>query len=153
MTVSHSIGAVKKLKRTPWRFQRTFHTPLRDLDRFVATIASAHPEMSSASLIVEGVAFEPKHPPSFVTSEAWRTLARDITVAADSHASARLLLVAALSDWIDFFFIPEPKTFVIYADHDEYCTFYANRHSHLNRVCDALSTAAFQMVDGYERPA
>jgi hypothetical protein len=28
--------------------------------------------------------------------------------------------------------------FVIYADHDEYATFYANTRSNLNRVADAL---------------
>lgn len=153
MIISHATGSLKKWKRTTWRFRRTFQTPLGDLEAFVAVIGAAHLEMVGASLVVESVLFEPRHPPPFAAEETWRRLTHDMTVAVNSPASARALLVAALSDWLDFYFVPEPKPFVIYADHDEYCTFYANSRSKLNRVCDALSQAGFHEVDGYERKA
>jgi hypothetical protein len=61
------------------------------------------------------------------------------------------LLEAALSDWIDFIFVPTPKPFVIYADHDEFTTFYANTKSNLNPVVEALSARGFKRVQDYER--
>ena len=61
------------------------------------------------------------------------------------------LLHATLSDWVDFLFVPAPKTFVIYADHDEYTTFYANSRSNLNRVTESLLTQGFEEVSGYQR--
>ena len=61
------------------------------------------------------------------------------------------LLHAALSDWLDFLFVPAPRPFVIYADHDEYTTFYANTRSNLNRVAEPLLARGFEEVSGYQR--
>jgi hypothetical protein len=47
-------------------------------------------------------------------------------------------LIAVLSDCVDFLFIPTPTSFVIYADHDEYITFYAHTRSNLNQVANPL---------------
>jgi hypothetical protein len=52
---------------------------------------------------------------------------------------------------VDFLFIPTPKPFVIFADHDEYTTFYANTRSNLNRVAEPLSTLRVEEVLGYQR--
>jgi hypothetical protein len=52
--------------------------------------------------------------------------------------------------WI-FSFVPAPKPFVIYADHHDYTTFYANTRSNLNRVADALLAQGFEEVSGYQR--
>ena len=40
MKVSDAPAVVKKLRKTPWRFQRTFKTPLKNLQSFLATIVS-----------------------------------------------------------------------------------------------------------------
>lgn len=40
---------------------------------------------------------------------------------------------------------------MIYADHDEYCTFYSSERSNLARVREALINAGFQVVEDYER--
>jgi hypothetical protein len=61
------------------------------------------------------------------------------------------LLIAALGDWVDFLFVPSPKPFVIYADHDEFITFYANTKSNLNRVGTALLARGFKVVEDYTR--
>ena len=39
---------------------------------------------------------------------------------------------------MDFWFIPTPEAFVIYADHDEYTTFFANSNANLNGVVEPL---------------
>jgi hypothetical protein len=44
-----------------------------------------------------------------------------------------------------------PKRFVIYADHDEYITFYASSKSNLNAVAMPLKTAGFARVDDWSR--
>jgi hypothetical protein len=62
------------------------------------------------------------------------------------------LLHTAFTDWFDFLFVPTPKPFVIYADHDEYTTFYANTRSNLNRVVEALVAQGFEEVAEYRRP-
>jgi hypothetical protein len=76
---------------------------------------------------------------------------RDWCIAANGQQEVAELLEAGLSDWVNFAFVPKPKAFVIYADHDEYTTFYANTKSSLNGVVQALSEAGFENVPDYER--
>ena len=54
---------------------------------------------------------------------------------------------AVLSEWIDFLLVPMPESFVIYADHDEYTTFFARREEQLSGVVEALTAARFREVD------
>jgi hypothetical protein len=56
------------------------------------------------------------------------------------------LLHTAFTDWFDFLFVPTPKPFVIYADHDEYTTFYANTRSNLRRLVETLSAQRFKEI-------
>ena len=60
MRISESPGALKGYRRTAWEFQQTFHTPLKDLPRFVGTIMSALPKLAGAIVVVEQVVFEPR---------------------------------------------------------------------------------------------
>ena len=64
---------------------------------------------------------------------------------------AEELLQAAFTDWFDFIFVPTPKPFVIYADHDEYATFFANSKSNLTAVASALTASGFTPVANYTR--
>lgn len=61
------------------------------------------------------------------------------------------LRVAAFDDWLDFAFVPSPKPFVIYADHDEYAAFYGNTKTNLNKVAMALTARGFTTVKDYVR--
>src|SRR5262245_17803853 len=61
MTLSESPGSLKRFRRTPWRFQQTFRTPLKKLQPFVATIVSTHEPFQTASITIDEVVFEPKH--------------------------------------------------------------------------------------------
>jgi hypothetical protein len=152
MKLSQLQGSLKRFRRTPWRFQQTFQTPLKNLKPFVATISSALAPFGSASVTIDQVVFEPKRliavlsqhhlPPQY---------GREWCITAESQSEAEGLLQAALGDWVDFVFIPAPKPFVIYADHDEYTTFYANTKSNLNRVAQSLTAGGFVSVPDYER--
>jgi hypothetical protein len=151
MILSREPGAVKRFRRTSWRFQQTFETPLKDLDRFVSVILSVH-KITGGVLTIDEVVFEPKHllvlmskhslPPQY--GHDWR-----FEVTGEEQVSE--LLVAALSDWVDFLFVPSPKPFVIYADHDEYTTFYGNTKSNLTGIVSALSENGFKQVQNWER--
>jgi hypothetical protein len=152
MTLSETPGALKKFRRTTWRFQQTFGTPLKNLQPFVATIITAHEPFERASLTIDGVIFEPKHLLDVLAKHSLpRRYRRHISVTAAGRGEIQELLEAVLSDWIDFIFVPEPKPFVIYADHDEYTTFYANTKLNLNRVVHELRRQGFEIIPDYER--
>jgi hypothetical protein len=152
MEVSDTPNALKQVRRTAWKFQQTFKTPLKNLQPFVATIVSAGQSFQTACITIDQAVFEPKHwidllirhslPPRYQ---------KGTSVMAVGQQEIEELLLAVLSDWVDFVFVPVPKTFVIYADHDEYTTFYANTSSNLNRVAEPLLTQGVEEVSGYQR--
>jgi hypothetical protein len=152
MTVTETPGELNKFGRTPWRFQRTFQTPRKNLQPFVATIMAAMRQTETATVTLDEVVFEPKHLLALVApTEKASPLQHDTTISAVGHEEVEALLAAALSDWVDFLFIPQPKPFVIYADHDEYTTFYAASRSNLNRVTAGLAAKGFKEIEGYTR--
>jgi hypothetical protein len=152
MTLSETPGSVKRFRRTAWRFQQTFQTPLKNLQPFVSAIVCAHEPIQAASVTIEEVVFEPKHLMALLGRYSLPLqYGRESCIAATGHKEVGELLEAALGDWVDFAFVPTPKPFVIYADHDEYTTFFANTKSNLNGVVQALSAAGFQKVPDYER--
>jgi hypothetical protein len=152
MTLSETPGSLKRFRRTAWRFQQTFQTPVQDLPLFVAAILSVHDSILAGCVTIDQVVFEPKHLNAVLARHSLPIQPRhDWSLAASGREEVAELLDAALSDWLDFIFVPTPKPFVIYADHDEYTTFYANRKSNLNPVVEALSTRGFKRAQGYER--
>ena len=151
MTLSATSGSLKRLRRVPWRFQQTFKTPLRNLQPFVATIISAREEIQGGTVTIDSVVFEPKNLNALLASRSLpSSLRTESSIEAAGYQEAGALLQAALGDWVDFWFIPTPKTFVIYADHDEYTTFFATSKSKLNGVVEPLLKQGFKAVN-YER--
>ena len=152
MTLSQTPGSLKRFRRTPWRFQQTFQTPLNNLPPFVSTIISACDSLKAGSLTIDEVVFEPKHLISLLHRYSLPPqYGRDWCIAVTGQQEVVELLEAGLSDWVNFTFVPQPKPFVIYADHDEYATFYANTKSNVNGVVQALSGAGFEEVPDYQR--
>jgi hypothetical protein len=108
--------------------------------------------LKSGCLTLEQVVFDPEHLVALLSSKAIPPrYERGVSLAATGRGEIEALLCAVLGDWIDFSFVPEPKSFAIYADHDEYTTFYSHTRSNLNRVTQALLSKGFQEVQGYER--
>lgn len=151
MNLSQTPSALKQIRKTPWKFQQTFKTPLKTLRPFVAAILStASPE--SACVTIEQAVFEPIHWIDLLTRYSLPPhYGKGVSVTAVGQQEVEELLHTAFTDWFDFLFVPTPNPFVIYADHDEYTTFYANTSSNLNRVVEALSKQGFEDVAGYTR--
>jgi hypothetical protein len=151
MTLSATSGSLKHLRKVTWRFQQTFLTPLQNLSPFVATIISGREQIQGATLTIDSVVFEPKKLHELLASQSLPpSLQAGSSVEVMGQQQAGALLEAALGDWVDFWFVPTPKPFVIYADHDEYTTFFANSKSNLNGVVQPLRKHGFEQVD-YER--
>ena len=151
MTVSATSGSLKHLWKVCWRFQQTLLTPLQNLQPFVATIISGREQIQGATVTIDSVVFEPKHMHALLASQSLPpSLQRESSINVVGQQQVGALLEAALGDWVDFWFVPTPKPFVIYADHDEYTTFFANSKSNLNGVVEPLVQQGFETVE-YER--
>jgi hypothetical protein len=151
MILSATSGSLKRLRNIPWRFQQTFLTPLGNLQPFVTTIVSARERTEAGTVTLDSIVFEPKNLNALLVAQSLPpSLHWESSIEASEHDESAALLRAALSDSVDFWFIPRPKPFVIYADHDEYITFFANSKSNLNGVVEPLLKQKFKPVD-YER--
>ena len=152
MNASDTASALKQLRKSSWKFQQTFKTPLKKLEPFVASIVSTG-KPQTACVTIEQIVFEPKHLIDLLIRHSLPPrYGKGVSVTAAGQHEIEELLQAAFADWVDFLFVPSPKPFVIYADHDEYATFYANTRSNLNRISDALSLQGFEKIAEYTRP-
>ena len=152
MNLSTASSPLKQLGKTPWKFQRTLRTPVGNLQLFVSTILSSVPSLQTASVTIEQAVFEPENLIEVLTGHSLPLqYKKGTSVVAEGEQEIEELLRAALSDCTDFLFVPAPKPFVLYADHDEYATFYANNRSNLNRVTEVLLRKGFEEVLGYQR--
>jgi hypothetical protein len=136
----------------PWEFQLTFETPLTKLETFVKTIVSSAGPIQGASLTIDLVVFEPRTLIDMLARYSIPPICdRGLCLAAAGQLEVEELLVTVFSEWIDFLFVPEPASFAIYADHDEFTTFYAHSRLNLDRLVVALSEQGFKMEASYQR--
>lgn len=150
MTVTPTPGALKKFRRTPWRFQQTVERPdAGDLERFVSTIITAHGNLEAATVTIDDVVFNTERMSALCPPSS--ALSHDTSLTAQSPEEAHALLVAAFWDGPDFVCIPTPKPFVFYADHDDWITFYANTRSHLNHVIEPVASHGYKIVQNWQR--
>ena len=109
LTISNGADSLKRFRKTAWRCQATFQTPLPNPRRFVDDIVASIPELRGGSVTIDQVIFEPRH------------------------------------------LVPDPRPFVIYADHDQYATFFAQTKGNLNRVIVPLKRSKFRHVEDFTR--
>ena len=156
MTLSHTPGVIKQFRRTPWKFQQTFHTPLGNLAPFVTAIASAIEPLRGGTVTITSVIYDDPVELRYLSPllAKYGTLSPlfhpDWSIDAADREEIHALLLAAFSDFINFIFIPNPSRFSIYADHDEYVSFFAHTKSNLNSVVSRLTGQGFTPVD-YQR--
>lgn len=130
----------------------TFTTPLKKLDVFVPAILSANERLKRASVIIDHEVFEAKNLRALKSKHMLsEPLEFDTTLTVEGHDHVSELLKAALSDWVDFLFVPVLKLFVLYADHDQYSTFCANTKSNLERIRLSFLNKGFSEVRNYKR--
>lgn len=146
-------GALKGLRRrAETSFQRTFATPLKRLPEFVGALIPADPPIRTATAIVESVVFEPKHLVSLLVAHGLPTpYGAQSSIAAASFEESATLLEALLGDWLDFYFAPEPKHILLYADHDEYTTVFATRKGPLSQIAKRMSVLGIAEIADYTR--
>ena len=154
MKLTQEDGAIKKFHRTPWRFEQTFATPLRSLPSFTTTILGSLTDARSGEVIIDEVVMDTPALESLLNQHHLPVeLGHDTLILAETAAELQPLLTSALESWVDFLFVPSPRPFVLYADHDEFVTFFANTRSNLNKVAHSLKTEGFTAVEDYKRRA
>ena len=152
MRLVQTPSAVKKFSRTPWKFQHSFQRPAAHLPEFVAKIVSAVPDLRDGILTVDKVVFEPTDLLELLKAHSLPPkYGHDLSVVADNAEEVAAVLGVAFRELIDFVFVPDPKPFVIYADHDDFITFLAHSRSNLNSVVKILEAARFKSVTNYTR--
>jgi hypothetical protein len=150
--VAKPTEEIQQFRADPWPFQRTFQTPLKDLQRFVLTLLAPF-ALQKGALVTDQIVFEPENllklmaRHSISVENIWQ-----FTCEAEGAQCIAELIEAALGDWVDFCFVPTPASFAIYADHDEYVTFYAGEESQIAMIASRLERAGFSPVADYVRP-
>ncbi len=152
MKLTHTPGALKKFRRTPWRHQQTIGRPVVDeLQRFVSKIVrTENRQIEQAALTLDNGVFGIERIAGLVRAPK-ESLGHESTILAETGDEAEALLLAAFMDGPDFILVPKPRPFVIYADHDDWITFYANTTSHLNGIIRPLVDAGFRLVEDWRR--
>ncbi len=149
--LSEQPKEIQHFRARPWPFQQTFKTPLKDLNRFVATFLTPF-SFEKGALSTDEVVFEPKNLLHLLSNNSLSVENQfHLTIGAEGRDAVADLLQAALGDWVDFVFVPSPEILAIYADHDEYTTFYARDDVTLKKVASGLGTSGFQAVLNYTR--
>lgn len=154
MEFSEDINALKRLRKTSWKFQQTFRTtaPGQNLTSFVSTIVSATPSPGVGSFTIGQAVIFPDHLTAFFEQNSLAQACKSgTTLTTASRNEAEGLLLAAFSDPLDFLFAPGKKPFVLYADHDQFTTFFAQTRSNLNRITEPLLRNGFQQILDYQR--
>ncbi|MFO1523436.1 MAG: hypothetical protein U1F77_03995 [Kiritimatiellia bacterium] len=101
--------------------------------------------------MIDAIVFEPRHLHALLSANSLPLdIQGETCIEAGGPRDVEALLIAALGDPVDFWFVPTPKTFVIYADHDEYATFFAISKSNLNAAVTPLLENGFKQVE-FER--
>ena len=149
--LSERPGEIQRFRAKPWPFQQTFKSPLKDLNRFVSTFLAPF-SFAEGALSTDEVVFEPKNLLHLLANNSLSVEDQyHLTIRAVGHHAIANLLEATLADWIDFVFVPSPEALAIYADHDEFTTFYAPDDVTLKHVASGLVKSGFEAVLDYTR--
>jgi hypothetical protein len=142
---------IRRFRAKPWPFQQTFKTPLKDLNRFVTTFLAPF-SLQRGAMSTDQVVFEPKDLLHLLANNSLSVEDQyHLTIQAEGQQAVADLLQAALGDWVDFIFVPSPEVLAIYADHDEYTTFYTRDNARLKNMASGLEKSGFEAVLDYTR--
>jgi hypothetical protein len=137
--------------RDPWPVQQTFSTPLQDLNSFASVIEGGF-VWQRADFSTDEVVFD--------LDDTLRLMEKyhlhldnpwEFNLRVYGPEKIKEALEAVLGDWIDFLFLPSPESIAIYADHDEYTTFYSKNAGTLAGLTQRLIGAGFRPIEGYVR--
>ena len=144
-------GALQHMRVRAGEYQATFTVPPARASQFASALLGAGAGAAGARLVVDAAVFPPTHLQTALgngDAEAW--LDAETVIEAES-GEAEALLIAALQDWTDFWFVPIPGGFLLYGDNHENATLFAHRKDLVAGAADALRAAGFDEVDDYVR--
>lgn len=151
MKIESFSGTRRSICKSAGPFQRTFVTPRQQLPVF-ADVLLRLLSVESGYVFVDTVVFTPDHVDGVLAAHGLAvTNYVGSTIAAQGLGECRALLAAALGDDIDFFFVPDPRRFLLYADHDEYTTLFAHKKGQLAQLSEALIGEGVKEVPGFTR--
>lgn len=142
--VESTPGATKKLRKKAGGAQMTFAVNRQGALAFSTALLSGDPSCERAALVVEETSGPLYHVGPLIAHPPLESIPRDTTISATGHEAAGALLAAALSDYVDFWFVPEPGGFVVQADDDECATVFAHRQGPVSRAGERLAAAGFR---------
>ena len=142
--VESTPGATKKLRQKAGGAQVTFSVNRQGASAFSTALLSGNPPCGRAALVVEETSGALYHVGPLIAHPPLASLPRDTTITAMGREAAEALLAAALSDYVDFWFVPEPGGFVVHADDDECATVFAHRQGPVSRAGERLAGAGFR---------
>jgi hypothetical protein len=149
--LSEQPKEIRQFRVNPWPFQQTFRTPLKDLHRFVTAFLAPF-SLEKGTISTDEVVFEPKDLLNLLANDSLSVQDQyHLTIQAEGQQALADLLQAALGDWIDFVFVSAPEVVAIYADHDEYTTFYTRDDATLKNLASGLEKSGFGAVRDYTR--
>ena len=152
MHSEHTPGMVGRLRQSPGNWQRTFRTPLERLPAFVAALLLGAPRTTGAVATIRAIVVEPKNLARLLAHHGLApALDSDWSITATNPQDVNGLIEAALGDWVDFWLVPHPKGFTLYADHDEYATVFAARRGPLSKIGAAMEQAGVVEVKDWVR--
>jgi len=151
LALASTPGESKKLRKKAGGAQMTFAVSRAGAATFAAALLSGDPPCDRAALVIEGVSRTLYHVGPLIARPPLEALPRDTTIAANSREASAALLAAALSDCVDFWFVPTPGGLIVYADNDEYATVFAHRQGAVSKAGERLRAAGLPEVAGYER--
>lgn len=158
ITLSHTAGALKQFRRRQWRQQRTFSVSRAKAVAAADAVVSLFGPESSGTATVDEVVFEPRELEALFARYGVARGARrstydlhDWTAGADNRDELAELLRAALLDGVDCVFQSTDPKLALYADHDEYLTFFCNSPGPLKSLERSLARAGISPVDDYRR--
>lgn len=153
MNVTQATGALKKFRRTPWRFQQTVERPpVAKLDQFVSTIVCSESRPIDQGVVtLEEIVFGKEQIRGLIGLREENVFRRESSISAQTTDEVQALLLATFLDGPDFIFVPTPKPFVFYADHDDWITFYANTMSHFNGIIKPLTALGCRLIRDWRR--
>jgi hypothetical protein len=118
----------------------------------VATILSTNQQIESGRVTIAQEVFEPESLIDLVTKYALPLrYSSDVSLVATGKQEVETLLETVFSEWLDFIFVPEPQQFSIYADHDEFTTFFTHPQPEMEKLVGALTGKGFSKIPDYQR--
>lgn len=146
-------GARKACRRAAGQYQRTFVTPLSRAQLLSKLVLESAASTRSGLFYIETDVFTTERLEELLAeNEISADRVEGLSITAEDRSECQSVLDAALADSVDFYFVPEPKPFLLYCDHDDYTTFFAHRKGPLSQLSEALSGGGFREVLDYVRP-